>query len=569
MTRRVVQRNAAGEPVAFLGVGIDITESRQAEQALRSARERAALASAAVGLGTWEVDLASGQTHWDAPMWTLRGHAPRPEAMTAEARLACVHPEDRARMAAANERGLREHVPLETEFRVVWPDGQVRWLASRAVSLFDDTGRAVRRIGVNWDITDHRRAAAAQQDSELARRENQAKSRFLSRMSHELRTPLNAVLGFAQLLLAAEQGDDAAARQRRRHLTHIERAGQHLLALINDVLDLSSLEGGEVRVVAQPVNLAELVSQALPLIQPLMTGQALSLHSEVPALHVLADPVRLRQALLNVLSNAVKYNRFGGAVRVTAAAEGAQVALRVADTGAGLSSEQLRHLFEPFNRLGAEQRGIEGTGIGLAIVRTLMERMGGSVSVTSTLGQGSEFTLRLPAARPEVPDAGAPPASGVGPPSGADPSPCPAPAGASPRPVVLYIEDNEINAIVVRELALRHGGAELRVAGTGAEGLRQARQLQPALLLLDMQLPDMDGRELLRQLRADPATAGLRCIALSAQAMPDQVHQALQAGVEAYWTKPLDFALFTRTLDGLAKAPGHPPQGPPAPYTPG
>jgi PAS domain S-box-containing protein len=395
MTRRVLQRDAQGQPLAYFGVGMDVTEMRRAEHELRAARERAALAANAVGLGTWEIDVLSGQTYWDEGMWTLRGLQPGPTPPDHAQRLARVHPDDRAAVAEANERSLERHTPLELEFRIVRPDGQVRWLASRAVSLFDAEGRPLRRIGVNWDITDSRQAAAARQDIELARRESQAKSRFLSRMSHELRTPLNAVLGFSQLLLATERGDDAATAQRRAQLAHIERAGQHLLSLISDVLDLSSLEGGEVRIRLQPVDLAALVLQTLPMVQRASDQRGIVLHSDVPPLTVLADPVRLRQALLNVLSNAVKYNRPGGAVQVQAQREGATVALQVADTGPGLTDQQQRQLFEPFNRLGAEHQGIEGTGIGLAIVKTLMERMQGGVQVHSTPGQGSVFTLRL------------------------------------------------------------------------------------------------------------------------------------------------------------------------------
>jgi hypothetical protein len=247
-------------------VVIDLTERRNAEQALRSADERAALATREPGLGTWELDLDTGQTHWDAQMWLLRGHAPRPHAMTAEERMACVHPEDRERVEAKSGIPMESGTPREDEFRIVRPDGQVRWLATRSVELTDQTSGTRKRIGVNWDVTDTRNADSARRERESAQRESQAKSKFLARMSHELRTPLNAVLGFSQLLLAEDQGTDAAAASRRRRLEHIRSAGQHLLSLIDDVLDLSSLQGGEMRINLQPVALAPLVDEALTML---------------------------------------------------------------------------------------------------------------------------------------------------------------------------------------------------------------------------------------------------------------------------------------------------------------
>ena len=202
----------------------------------------------------------------------------------------------------------------------MWPDGQVRWLASRSVEIRAGGGR--RRIGLNWDVTDKRNAEAARRDREIALGESRAKSRFLARMSHELRTPLNAVLGFAQLLLAEEAGTDAGTQARRRRVEHIRSAGQHLLALINDVLDLSSLESGELRIALQPVALEPLVMQTLPLLGDLRESHGVQLQLGALEGSVLADATRLRQALLNLLTNAIKYNRRGGNVRIEALARG-------------------------------------------------------------------------------------------------------------------------------------------------------------------------------------------------------------------------------------------------------
>jgi hypothetical protein len=409
------------------------------------------------------------------------------------------------------------------------------------------------RIGVNWDITETRTLREARQEREIALRESQAKSRFLSRMSHELRTPLNAVLGYTQLLQAAEQGDDAAAGQRRDHLTRIGAAGEHLLNLINDVLELSSLEGGEVRIELGPTPLEPLVEQTLALLEPLRRKRGITIHSAGldAAAPVMADPTRMRQVLLNLLGNALKYNREGGEVRVEALPRGDRVLLRISDTGHGMTDAQLLHLFEPFNRLGrdgGDAEAADGSGIGLVIVKALVERMGGSVHVDSSVGVGTVFELRLAAASPALE-------------SQAQPAPVPAPpqpaaaraeaATARPQRLLLYIEDNEVNALIIGELLAQRRELRLHVAVDGISGVADAVALQPDLILLDMQLPDIDGFEVLRRLRAEPATAGIPCIALSANAMPADIQRALQAGMTDYWTKPLDFKAFLAAIDQL------------------
>ena len=556
---------SGNHPPLLFGVVIDLTERRHAEQALRGTAERAALAARGAGLGTWEIDLQTGLAHWDAQMWVLRGHAPQQRPMTAEERMDCVHPDDRGWVQTLTDGPLHGGVAHEYQFRVLWPDGQVRWLASRSKELTDELSGTRKRIGVNWDVTDTRNADAARREREVAQRESQAKSKFLARMSHELRTPLNAVLGFSQLLLAEDQGSDAAAAARRRRLDHIRSAGQHLLTLINDVLDLSSLEGGELRIAAQPVALAPLVEQTLTLLGPLLGAGGgggekphVSVHTGALQGSVMADPTRLRQVLLNLLSNAVKYNRQGGQVTVEALPRGDYVLLRVTDTGRGMSDDQLQHLFEPFNRLGVQRDGsdaIEGTGIGLAIVKALVERMGGSVHVDSTVGVGSVFELRLLAASPESARESRAPATS---PASQHPLPAalPGKGPAGKRKLVLYIEDNPINALIISELMGRRADLALQVAKDGGSGVAEATSLLPDLILLDMQLPDFDGFEVLRRLRALPATAGIPVIALSANAMPDDIDRALRAGMSDYWTKPLDFKAFMASLDALfGKAP--------------
>jgi len=255
---------------------------------------------------------------------------------------------------------------------------------------------------------------------------------------------------------------------------------------------------------------------------------------------VLADRTRLRQVLVNLLSNAIKYNRAGGQVGIETRVIGNHQAIRVTDTGRGLSAEQREHLFEPFNRLGVEREGIEGTGIGLAIVKALVERMQGSMRVASEPGRGSVFEVRLPAADPA---------------SAAEPAQPPQPGPQRTAPArdgcLLYIEDNAVNVMLVEELVRSFTGLSIVSEVNGLAGVARAQSLLPDLILVDMQLPDIDGFEVLRQLRADPRTAAIRCVALSANAMPEDIARARAAGFEDYWTKPIDVDRFLEALAGL------------------
>ena len=261
--------------------------------------------------------------------------------------------------------------------------------------------------------------------------------------------------------------------------------------------------------------------------------------------------MRLRQVLLNLLSNAIKYNRAGGSVVVEAHTESAQagpeICLRVTDTGRGMSPHQLRHAFEPFNRLGVEREGIEGTGIGLSIVKALVERMGGRVAVRSEPARGSAFEVRLPQADESDP------LTTLSPPDSLDNTSAPAPesARAARTGRLLYIEDNPVNVMLVSELVAMRPGLRLDVAADGEDGVARAIESRPDLILVDMQLPGIDGHEVRRRLRLDPRTAPIPCIALSANAMPEDIERALQAGFADYWTKPLDFKAFMASIDAL------------------
>lgn len=536
LEHRVRREMRDGRPMVF-GVTLDVTERVQAEMALRSVNERVALAARSVGMGTWEWNVDTGEAIWDDAMFRLRGMAPQGQALTAEQRLAMTHPDDAEAVKRALLQAERNTGPTSYEFRVVWPDGTVRWLASRSTPVPDPSGRSRKRIGINWDITDAKMAEVRRREHELALRESQAKSEFLSRVSHELRTPLNAVLGFAQLLLI---GKDDLPFHARSKIAHIQSAGEHLLALIDDVLDLSGLESTQLRLELQPVRASEVLREALPLVEALAHNHAVTVHTGPLEGVVVADRTRLRQMLINLLSNAIKYNRPEGHVTVTSMVESDHVLLNVKDNGLGMTSEQLTHLFEPFNRLGRERDAIQGTGIGLAVVQALARRMNGEIRVESQPGVGSTFSVRLPRAM----DAAAITSTA--------PPPVPRAADGAEhtcRGSVLYVEDNPVNVMLVEELMRMRPGIVLNSAATGLGGVAQAAQLKPDLILIDIQLPDIDGFEVLRHLRQQADTAATPCIALSANAMPEDIARAREAGFTDYWTKPIDFANFLAAMD--------------------
>jgi CheY-like chemotaxis protein/anti-sigma regulatory factor (Ser/Thr protein kinase) len=310
------------------------------------------------------------------------------------------------------------------------------------------------------------------------------------------------------------------------------------------VLDLSGLEAGEVRLSMQPVDLAQLVHESLPLLQSLATQHGVLL--EIGAAEGIAhgDQTRLRQVLINLVSNAIKYNRAGGRVVVEAqTVQGEEVTLSVRDTGRGLSAEQIASLFEPFNRFGAESEGIEGTGIGLTIVKALVDGMAGRIEVESNPGRGTVFTVTLPAAA--IADSLDPGDTGP------DTVPTLGAAGVERSGTILYIEDNAVNVLLVEELVKTMGGLTIVSEPSGAAGVGRALSLRPDLVLIDLQLPDFDGYEVLRRLRADTRTRAIPCIALSANAMREDIERGLARGFADYWTKPLDFAMFIAALNRL------------------
>ncbi|MFC5344756.1 hybrid sensor histidine kinase/response regulator [Brevundimonas staleyi] len=367
---------------------------------------------------------------------------------------------------------------------------------------------------------------------------SQAKSDFLAGMSHELRTPLNAVIGFAELMRMNEAAEPLTRRQSQA-VEQILGSGQHLLSLIEEVLDLARIEAGKLSMSVERVDPQLVVRQVCDNLRPAAEAAGVTLRAPAPTagLGVVADRTRLRQVLINLVSNAIKYNRAGGDVLLEVRQTADGVALSVHDTGVGIPEDRMAELFQPFNRLGRETSDVAGTGIGLAVSRRLAEAMTGRLECASVEGEGSTFTLHLPLARPAAQ------------PMTASPIPTGTLANVRAGATMLYVEDNPSNIALMRHVVAALGPIQLHVAENGHEGLSLARDLRPDVILLDINLPGLSGFELKARLDADPLTRGLPVLALSASAMPDDIRRGKAAGFRDYLTKPLDIPALAAALN--------------------
>ena len=380
---------------------------------------------------------------------------------------------------------------------------------------------------------------------------NRAKSEFLSRMSHELRTPMNAILGFGQLLEMEEKLDVSQSE----NVAQILSAGNHLLDLIDEVLDISRIESGHMSLSLEAVSVRLITQETIDLMRPQAVKLGVELIQTVPEdspSHVLVDRQRLKQTLVNLLSNAIKYNRAAGKVTIrcdklsqdasldeTVTALSSTLRIMVTDTGIGIPAEKLKRLFTPFDRLDAERTKVEGTGLGLALSKKMTELMGGALGVESAVGRGSSFWIDLPAA--ECPIETLDLSSAL----------VPSDVPESPARAIVYIEDNVSNLKVIEAIFTWRTGIKLFTAMQGSIGINLVREHSPDLVLLDLNLPDMSGREVLARLRADPETCDVPVLVLTADATPGQRERLLALGANSYLTKPLNVPAFLKIVDDM------------------
>jgi PAS domain S-box-containing protein len=513
----------------------EVGERIRTETALRESEQRVRNIIDNVPIGVLETDLDGRIKQANPKLREMVGYASAELATMTSTQL--THPEDRAADADLLARLLDGQVPIvRRQKRYVTRDRRTVWVMAVTTVLRDAAGQPQRLVGVVEDITEHLRLQEAERARESAEAANRAKSEFVSRMSHELRTPLNAMLGFAQLLELDRQ--PPLAPHQLEWTSQIQHAGWHLLHMIDDTLDLSRIESGALKLVLEPIDLSGVMRATRSLLEQAAQRRhvVVSERLDPQAATVLGDETRVKQILTNLLSNAIKYNVDGGRVHVTSRlADPQTVEVEISDTGLGMTPAQMAELFKPFNRLGREQSGEEGTGIGLVISQRLSELMGGTLRARSVAGEGSSFLLRLPRSEART---------GL---SLDDEDAQLAPTYR--QRVIHYIEDNETNAEVMRGILLQRPQVKLEVSATGLDGLAAIRHHPPSLVLLDMHLPDIDGLELLRHLKRDDATADIPVVVVSADATMSRIEEALTLGAAGYLTKPVNVAQILGVLD--------------------
>jgi len=514
----------------------DVTERRRSEQLFRGLLEAAPDAIVIVDdQGRVVLMNAQSEKMFGYPRDELIG---RPVETLVPDRFSDVHVEHRTRFISdPSPRAMG----VDLELFALRKDGSEFPVEISLSPLYTESGLLV--TAAVRDITERARAKKeTEQAKQEAERANMAKSDFLSRMSHELRTPLNAILGFGQLL----EMQRLSVRQEEA-LRQIMRAGRHLLDLIDEVLDISRIETGRLAVSPEAVDVDSALSEVIQLVAPLAGDRTIGFEerSGCRNLHVLADRQRLRQVLLNLMSNAVKYNRPGGSVIIDCERlPDHRVRISISDTGAGIAESFVDRIFLPFDRLGVDEASVPGTGLGLALTKGLVEAMGGTITLESVAGEGSTFAFDLPLV--DGPEEGLHDAL-----EGSVEA-----KGSRPAGTILYIEDNLSNLRLIERVLEYRPNVRMLSAMQGSLGLELAQAHVLDLVLLDLHLPDMKGEEVLARLRSDPATRDVPIVIITADATPGQVQRLIASGAAAYLTKPLDVPGFLDVLDGILGASG-------------
>ena len=541
-SRLVPEFDADGRIHQVLGVTRDITQLRRQEMSARESAQRLQMALAAAQAGAWSWDIRSGAIEWSAENYHLYGRSPSLGPPAYGDWLSTMHPDDRDAVDGAARDTLSGKVAeFRAEFRVMRPGDEPRWILSIGKAEFDDAGEAVRMIGINLDIQDRKRIEAALQD------EDRRKDEFLATLSHELRNPLSPLTTGIEVLKLAPAGAASAAST----LSMLERQVRHLTRLVDDLMDVSRIRSGKIALTFAEVSIGDIVQQAVQACQPLIdrAQHRLTVVVEPTQIAVKGDEVRLTQVLTNVLNNAAKYTPHGGHIDIQAGIEDGQAVLRVIDDGAGIAPAELAVVFDLFTQADDTLlRRDGGLGIGLSLVRKIVELHGGSVRCDSRgLGFGATFEIRLPLLRVAdvdvTRDAARPP----------DVRPLAregSTSGDAPGRVLL-IDDNVDGTEAMASL-LRLRGYQVWTAFDGGAGLETAMAIRPAIMLVDIGLPTIDGYEVARRVRAEPSLRDVRLIALTGWGSARDQDLALRSGFDVHCTKPIDM----NALASLMATPG-------------
>jgi len=560
-------RDDTGEPLYFIAQIQDITERKHAEQELRDSEERFRQLADNIEQVFWITEPESKKEIYISPAGEkIWGRSIKRLLQNPQEFIESVLPEDRPIVLATLEKQSRGE-KTEMEYRIQRSDGSVRWIWDRGFPVFGDTGKIVRVAGIAADVTERKRAeeVVRQYASELERRveertaelsrANRAKDEFLAIMSHELRTPLSSILGLSETLLDGMRG--SLNEQQGQAVKMIASSGKHLLGLINDILDVSKIEAGKLDIHPETIAVEEICRASLTFVKELAVHKSIAVDFHfVPGVStILADSRRLKQILVNLLSNAVKFTPENGKVslEVRTDVEQNQILFSVTDTGIGIAPEDLPRLFKPFVQVDSSfSRLHEGSGLGLVLVHRLAEMHGGNVYVESEVGKGSRFTVVLPWYQ-KTETQPSKDLSGVGLMDAAhevktiEAITTPE-AGLIDRGTILLAEDNETNVLVLKDY-LEYRGYEVVVAHNGVEVFAILEEITPRIILMDIQMPDMDGLEATRRLRDNPRFASMPIIALTAFAMPGDRERCLEAGASEYLSKPVSLKALKQMIE--------------------
>jgi len=529
-----------GTPFQYIAIRTDITKVKAVQMELKESEHRITLAIEGSGDGIWDWDINNKTMSFSRLYEEMLGYDEHELAPLEKTWMDSVHPDDMAYVAdklKAYLNGSESEYIIELRLRC--KNAKYKWILCRGQIVERSTDETpVRMMGIHTDISVRK---AAEYNLIVAREEadraNKAKSDFLSSMSHELRTPMNAILGFGQLL----DMDKSLTEHQHESVSEIMKGGHHLLELINEVLDLAKIESGHIDLSVEPVELSSVVDECFSLIDPLTNANKIVMsHTEMKGVIVRADRVRLKQALLNLISNAIKYNKPGGTVEVDIKPkENDRIHIVVTDSGMGINAKRLGELFQPFSRLDAVDSGIEGTGIGLTITKRIVELMGGEIGVESEEGKGSLFWIGLPLeAILDVTES-----------MTESQKESTMEKVIEKQSCILYVDDNPVNLKLVSKLLSMKPHINLITAHTPVLGLDLAVAHLPELILLDINMPDLNGYEVLERIRMDKRLDNTPVIAVTADAMPQDIERGIAAGFKGYITKPINFKQFNETID--------------------
>jgi len=551
----------------FICIVRDITERKQMQklvdkqlERLQESKDRFSFAVEGAGDGVWDWNVSTNTIQFSHLWLDMLGYKFNELPHHLDTWINLLHPDELEQSIQHIMDYIEGRIDsYSTELRLRCKNGDYKWILCRGTAVeWNEKGKVLRMVGIHTDISKQKQAEQLLIDSKKeAEQASRAKSQFLSNMSHELRTPMNAILGFSQLV--GLDRNNPLSKIQGENIAEITKAGNHLLALIDEILDLAKIESGHIELSIDQVILAEVLNESLDLIKPMVDSRGIDItlikdHEDIgveqlPQLQntVWADYTRLKQALLNLLSNAVKYNSEKGKITISCEHNNNKLRITITDTGQGLSIEQQSQLFEPFNRIHNENSAIEGTGIGLAITKNIVELMGGNIGVISDVGKGCSFWIELPCGGDTIQDDSAIATASTMDNNHLDNSGLA--IDARVKSTVLYIEDNPANLRLVSQLLGQLPNIHLLSAPEPYLGIELAIQHQPELILLDINLPGLSGYEVLKRLKQHEDTAKVPVIAISANAMPSDIKKGLKAGFDEYITKPIDLNNLLKTVE--------------------